>query len=303
VRWIADEVTGVRAEARELDTRDGPPVPYDALLLALGARPLAALPGAIGFAGPRDVLAVRDAIAGLSPGRRHSIAFVAVAGTGWTLPLYELALMTAAHGRRRGLDLAIELVTRESAPLGLFGREASAAVAQRLADAGVRLRTGTFATEFADGKLWLELEGPLDADLVIALPQLAGPRLPGLPHDEQGFVPVDRYGHVRGTEAVWAVGDMTTRPVKQGGLAAQQADVAAAGIAATVAGAAVAVRPYEPKLQGKLLTGAEPVYLERRRNAPPESEASDDFLWWPPHKIAGRHLGPYLASLGMQQTR
>ena len=51
VRWIPDALTGVRAEARELDTLDGPPVRYDALLRALGARPLAALPGAIGSLG------------------------------------------------------------------------------------------------------------------------------------------------------------------------------------------------------------------------------------------------------------
>ena len=50
-----------------------------------------------------------------------------MAGTAWTLPLYELALMTAEHGRRHGLDLAIELITRESAPLGIFGAAASAA--------------------------------------------------------------------------------------------------------------------------------------------------------------------------------
>ena len=102
-----------------------------------------------------------------------------MAGTAWTLPLYELALMTAAHGRRHGLDLAIELITREAAPLGIFGAAASAAVLWRLADADVRIRTGTFPTEYADGRLWLELEGPLDVDLVIALPHLRGPRLPG----------------------------------------------------------------------------------------------------------------------------
>src|SRR5215213_9986461 len=39
VRWIPDVVEGVRPGQRELDTRDGPPVPYDALMLALGARP------------------------------------------------------------------------------------------------------------------------------------------------------------------------------------------------------------------------------------------------------------------------
>ena len=301
IRWIHDAVTAVRTDACEADTSTGPPVPYDALLLALGAHPHAALPGSLSFRGSRDVAAVEQAIERLTPGRRHSVAFVAVSGIGWTLPLYELALMTADYGRSHGLDLAIEVVTRESEPLGVFGREASNAVARRLADAGVGLRTGSFATEVADGRLWLELEGPIEADVVIALPRLTGPRLAGVPHDEQGFVPVDPYGRVRGVERVWAVGDMTTRLLKQGGLAAQQADVAAADIAATIGGAPVEVRPYNPKLQGKLLTGAEPVYLERRPHAPPESEASEAFLWWPPHKIAGRHIGAYLASPGARQ--
>ena len=249
------------------------------------------------------MIAVADAIAALVPGRRHTIAFVAAAGTAWTLPLYELALMTAEHGRRRGLDLAIELVTRESAPLGIFGAEASAAVAGRLADAGVGLRTGTFAQEVAEGKLWLELEGALDVDLVIALPPLGGPHVAGLPDEFDGFVPVDHFGRVRGVERVWAVGDMTTRPLKQGGLTAQQADVAAADIAAQVAGVDIDVRPYKPKLQGLLLTGAEPVFLERRPHAPPASEASDEFLWWPPHKVVGRHLGPYLESITSAASR
>jgi sulfide:quinone oxidoreductase len=302
VRWIRDVVTGVRPEARELDARDGPPVRYDALLLALGARPEPALPGAIPFAGPRDVAAVAEAIAALAPARRHSIAFVAAAGTAWTLPLYELALMTAEHGRRRGLELAIELVTRESAPLGIFGAEASAAVARRLRDAGIHLRTGTFATEVTDGKLWLDLEGSLDVDLAIALPPLSGPHLPGLPQESGGFVPVDRSGRVRGVEGVWAVGDMTARPLKQGGLTAQQADVAAADIAAQVGGADVRVPAYKPTLHGLLFTGADPVYLERRPHAPPESEASDAFLWWPAHKIVGRHLGPYLESLARRES-
>jgi sulfide:quinone oxidoreductase len=298
VRWIPDVVEAVRPDAQELVTRDGPPVPYDALLLALGARPEPVLPGAITFAGPRDVLAVREAIEALRPGRRHAIVFVAGAGVTWTLPLYELALMTAHHGRRHGLDLHLEVVTRESDPLGIFGGAASAAVAERLAAAGVQLRTGSFAEEYADGKLYLELEGPLDADLVIALPRLRGPHLPGLPADDDGFVRVDPYARVRAIERVWAVGDMTNWPLKQGGLAAQQADVAAADIAAQVVGADVRVRPYHPRLQGELLTGEDPVFLERKPGAPATSEASSAFLWWPAHKVAGRHLSAYLESLG-----
>ncbi len=297
VRWIPDLVEAVRPDAREVDTRDGPPVPYDALLLAVGARPEPALAGALSFAGPRDVLAVRETIEALAPERPHTIAFVAMAGTAWTLPLYELALMTAEFGRRRGLDLAIEVISNESAPLGVFGAEARAAVRRRLDDAGVRIRSATFPTEYADGKLWLELEGPLDVDLVIALPHLRGARLAGLPHESGGWVPVDGYGRVRGVDRVWAVGDMTTRPLKQGGLAAQQADVAAADIAAQIAGVDIEVHPYQPKLQGMLVTGAEPLYLQRDPHAAVSSEASSQPLWSPAEKVVGAHLGPYLEAL------
>jgi len=297
VRWISDWLVRVRHEAGEIDTRDGPPIRYDALLLALGATPESVLPGAISFGGPRDVLAVMEAIEDLAPGRRHAIAFVATAAVAWTLPLYELALLTAERARDRGLDVAIELVTREDRPLGVFGVEASAEVERRLAAAGIHLRTGAFAEEVADGKLYLELEGPLDADLVIALPRLRGPAIAGLPHDDQGFVPIDAYCRVRGVDRVWAVGDMTARPLKQGGLAAQQADVAAADIAAR-AGAVVDVRPYRPSLRGLLLTGADPIYLERGAQAPAASRAASAFLWWPAHKVVGHHMGPYLESLG-----
>jgi sulfide:quinone oxidoreductase len=285
VRWIPDLVEAVRPDAREVDTRDGPPVPYDALLVAVGARPEPALAGALSFAGPRDVLAVRETIEALAPGRPHTIAFVAMTGTAWTLPLYELALMTAEYGRRRGLDLAIEVISSESAPLGVFGAEARAAVRRRLSDAGVRIRSATVATEYADGRLRLEQEGPLDVDLVIALPHLRGPQLSGLPHDSGGFVTVDGYGRVLGLDRVWAVGDMTTRPIKQGGLAAQQADVAAADIASRIAGADNEVHPYEPKLQGMLLTGADPLYLQPVPLAGPRQ------------KVVGAHFGPYLEAL------
>ena len=298
VRWIPDVVESVRSTSRELETREGPPVHYDGLLLALGARPEPALAGAVTFGGPGDVLAIRETIEALAPGRQHRIAFVAMTGTAWTLPLYELALMTAEYGRRRGLDLAIELISRESAPLGIFGAEASAAVRRRLSDAGVRIRVGTFPTEFADGRLWLELEGTLDVDLVIALPRLRGPMLPGLPYESGGFVPIGPYGRVRGVERAWAVGDMTTRPLRQGGLAAQQADVAAADIAAQVAGCDVEVHPYLPTLQGMLLTGADPLYLQRDPRATVPSTASSEQLWSPPQKVVGDHLGPYLEALG-----
>jgi sulfide:quinone oxidoreductase len=285
----------VRPDAKQIDTRDGPPVRYDALLLALGAHPTLAVPGALTFAGPRDVLALKEAIDDLMRARRRSrVAFVCVSGTSWTLPLYELALMTAERAVRDGVKLAVEVITAEPSPLAVFGESASAAVARRLAFAGIHVRTGALAQEFDDGKLLLELNDPVDADLVVALPRLRGAAPPGLPHDADGFVPVDRFGRVRGVDDVWAVGDMTARPLKQGGLAAQQADVAAADIAAHF-GAALEVEPYRPELQGVLLTGEEPEYLRR---GPHLSVAARDPLWSLPQKLAGRYLAPYLETLG-----
>ena len=296
VRWIPDVLAGVRTDAREIETRDGPPIRYDALLLALGAQPRPALRGALTFAGPRDVVALMDAIENLAPDRRHRIAFVAAPGTGWTLPLYELALLTAERAALDGLDLAVDLVTPESAPLGVFGAEASAAVARRLAFAGIHVRTGELAQEVADGKLGLELGEPLEVDLAVALPRLRGPAVAGLPHDDDGFVPVDRFGRVRGADRVWAVGDMTARSLKQGGLAAQQADVAAADIAAHF-GAPVDVEPYRPVLQGVLMTGAQPDFLQRGAHG-----SASEPLESPTQKVLGRYLAPYLETLETPPT-
>jgi sulfide:quinone oxidoreductase len=86
---------------------------------------------------------------------------------------------------------------------------------------------------------------------------------------------------------------MTSRPLKQGGLATQQADVAAAAIAAA-AGAEVEAERYRPVLRAMLLTGGSPRYLRHR--AGDHGQVSDDAPWWPPHKISGRELAPYLTA-------
>jgi len=123
------------------------------------------------------------------------------------------------------------------------------------------------ATEVADGAVHLELEGPLRAGLAVALPRLRGPALPGIPDAEHGFVAVDAFGRVEGAPGVFAVGDMTTRVMRQGGLAAQQAEAAASALAAET-GADVTPVPYAPVLRGMLLTGAEPLYLRRDTTTP-----------------------------------
>ena len=72
---------------------------------------------------------------------------------------------------------------------------------------------------------------------MVSLPVPEVPEIPGLPQrPPHGYIPVDRYGGVDGLERVFAAGDATWFPIKQGGIAAQQAD-AAAGAIAELAGA------------------------------------------------------------------
>ncbi|HEY7077021.1 MAG TPA: FAD-dependent oxidoreductase [Solirubrobacteraceae bacterium] len=275
----------VRTGDRELE--------YEALLVAVGARREEAVPGAVTFGGgPDDVARLRAALSGLYAGEPLRVAFVAGPDTAWTLPLYELALLTARWAEQQGLAIEPWLVTHEERALGVFGHEASGSVAELLEEAGVRLWTGAYAESVDDGRLWLSAEGGLPVDLAVAFPRFAGSAIEGLPTDAAGFVPVDSLGRVEGLEDVYAAGDMTSRPLKQGGLATQQADAAASAIAAW-AGAPVKPEPYRPVLRGMLLTGERPRYL---RHAGEASEASDDSPWWPPHKIAGRELAPYLAA-------
>jgi len=95
---------------------------------------------------------------------------------------------------------------------------------------------------------------------------------------------------------VFAIGDATTFPIKQGGVASQEADVVAALIA-RAAGHDVPVPRARPVLRTVMLTGAEPLYLSATiaGGESVASRASRHCPWWPPHKIAARHLAPYLA--------
>jgi sulfide:quinone oxidoreductase len=251
------------------------------------------LPGALRFAGPRDVRAVRAALDDLPREPRPAIALVATGGVGWTLPLYDLACLTAARFDAQGAERDIVLVSAEAGPLALFGPSASRAVARQLAEQRIGIRTSAMAERYADGRLWLATGESLAADLVIALPEPVGPDIPGLPVEGRGFVPVDRFGRVAGVDCVWAAGDVTSRPLKQGGLAVQQSDVAAASIAAW-AGADVEPRPYEPVLRGMLLTGESPRYMRRSSRSTVPSTSSQRPLWSLDAKIAGGRLARYL---------
>ena len=295
-RFTPGELVGVRGDEKVAEFAHCPDVPYDSLVLAAGAVPEEAVPGALTFRGPADSERLRRLLDEVEAAGSGTIAFVHPGGTGWPLPLYELALLTAAELAARAPEVRVVLVTRESMPLELFGRAASAAVGKLLEERGIELRTGHYASSWADGALETVPDGRLEARWAVALPTLRGPDLAGVPRARDGFVPTDRHGRVPGLDGVYAAGDLTAFPVKQGGLAAQQADAVAEAIAAA-AGARLEPQPFEPVLRGLLLTGGAPAFLraELGGGRGETSVAASEALWWPPGKIVGRHLAPFLA--------
>jgi sulfide:quinone oxidoreductase len=117
-----------------------------------------------------------------------------------------------------------------------------------------------------------------------------------LPLAENGFIRVDRFEQVPDAGPVYAAGDVTDFPVKHGGLGSQQADTAAASIAA-LAGAEVTPEPFNPVIYGMLLTGEAPLYLTAHITGGQgsSSEVSDTPTWSPPAKIHAKYLAQYLA--------
>jgi sulfide:quinone oxidoreductase len=298
VEITIDSLAAVDPEGHRVRTRGGLTLDYGALLIAVGAHKQSALPGAVTFSGARATADVRRLLRDAEEGRVGRVAFAVPAGITWSLPAYELALMAASHFSEREIPTEVVLVTPESRPVDVFGTGPSAAVEEMLRLRGIPFHSVT-PVRADSGRLIVEAGEPIPADAVVALPRLEAPRIEGLPGDENGFVPTDEHGRVRGLDGVFAAGDVTSFPLKQGGLAAQQADAAAEAIAADL-GSDVDPHPFRPVLRGLLLTGRAPRYLrtEVMRGRPARSSADEEALWWPPAKIAGRRLGPLLALHG-----
>ncbi len=292
-------LASVDPERRLVRTDRGEEVGYDALAIGIGARPTEALPGALTFAREADARPFRQLLEELGRESAANVVFAVPTGIVWTLPLYELALMTATLLERRGIyHVRLAVVTPEESALRVFGSTASSAVRALLDERSIEVHTGEYPLRIEDRTLIVTPEGAHPADRVVSLPRLEGPGVAGLPHDIRGFIPTDRHGRVEGVNDVYAAGDATTFPIKQGGLATQQADVVAEAIASR-AGAPVTPEPFRPVLRGLLLTGRTPTHLsaELRGGVGETSRAEVEPLWWPPSKIAGRYIGPYLARL------
>ena len=296
-RFIGDAVRAIRPDNHVAELANGEPVIYDMALVCIGAAARPAFMHGFSFLVPGPPLDVTELIERARQSEPHRIAFVVPSGVTWALPIYELALLTAKRLGESREAVELVLVTPEASPLAIFGTRPSEAVGELLRTRGIEFRGGVQAREMEEGTLVLTPgDEELRAAAVVALPLLEGPGIEGLPTDQNGFIPIDEHARVYDADDLYAAGDGTNFPIKQGGLATQQADAAAEHIAARL-GADLEPEPFHPILRGKLITGEETMSMTANvASRDREGFASPDYLWWPPFKVSGRYLTPWLAS-------
>jgi sulfide:quinone oxidoreductase len=286
----------VDAGGQVANTTGGERVRYDALVLALGARATPRFEHALTIDDRRLDETLNGLIQDIEEGYTHRLAFVAPGRMPWQLPMYELALMTAGRAYDMQVQLDITIVTPEDGPLAIFGPAATQAVGGLLHEKGIDVVTSAYAEVPRSGEVAINPGGRrLSVDRIVALPELFGPDIRGVELGEHGFIPVDPYQQVPDAGPVYAAGDAVQFPVKHGGLGAQQADVAAASIAA-LAGVPIEPEAFDPVIHGMLLTDDKPLYLTAHITGGHgfSSEVTEAPAWSPPTKIAARYLAPYL---------
>ncbi len=294
---LCGELGWIDPATRTIHTKADEAIEYDALVLALGATVTKRYPHALTIDDRDLAQTMRGLIQDVEGGYIHKLAFVAPGRMAWPLPLYELALMTAGRAYEMGIELRTTIVTPEDSPLAIFGSSASSTVAELLARANVETINSAYAEVPSSREVVINPgDQRLQVDRVIALPELYGPAVRGIPLGENGFIRVDPYCRVPDVERIYAAGDATDFPIKQGGIGSQQADAAARSIAA-LAGAPVTPERFDPTIHGMLLTNGKPQYLTAHITGGHgfSSEITDTPTSPPPSKIAAKYLAPYLA--------
>jgi sulfide:quinone oxidoreductase len=273
-------------------------LPYDALLLAVGATETPSFPHACTFSDRAAGQTFAQIVGDMQAGAVNTVAFVLPHEWVWPLPLYELALMAAHRARIMNCDLQITFVTSEGRPLKAFGQAAGDAVVRLLDDAGITLHTGVVASVPAPGVVTFAGQ-EVRADRIVTLPKIDGPAVDGIAAGSRWFVPINDRCVVQATDGrVFAAGDATDFPVKHGGIGAQQADTAAAGIA-HLAGLADRPAPLHPVIRGTLLTGTRPLYIAARviDGLGWQSETYEHPPWPSREKVIAEELGDYIRPL------
>ena len=228
---VRTEATAIDRAARTVRVRTTGPagataeedLPYDALVLAPGARPVlppvSGMERALTLRDVADADALVGAVATAGPDGGPARSAV-VLGAGF------IGVETAENLHRRGL--AVTLVELADHVLPPLDPEMAAPVAARLREAGVEVRTGVTVAELGPREAVLTDGAAVAADLVVAAvgvrPDTALARAAGLEVDERGGIVV---GPDQRTSdpAIWAAGDAA---VKTGAIDGAPAHIALA---------------------------------------------------------------------------
>ncbi len=177
--WRRGALDRVELERHLAVTKDGDELRYDMLVLALGAHPGHEwdAEGVLTFHGGRDGPSYRLLLNQLREGRFNKLAFVKPAAVSWPLPLYDLALTTAARcAANDRSEIELSLITPEPEPLEIFGKPASSAIRRLLDYSGVTLYTNSYGAPSRPG--WLDIspgERGMPVDRVVTIPRPGRP--------------------------------------------------------------------------------------------------------------------------------
>jgi len=285
IRVEYQEVVGIDWGARAVELADDRKLPFDHLVVALGASPsFFGIEGLERHGLPmyslRDALTVHRKLEDLlGAKRRNEIPFVRVVvggagptGVEFACELAEFMRKQVRKKRIGAAEYSIEMVEASPRPLGMLDKEMSGWARKRLEKLGIKLLLDTCIKGAHKDHVVLaprplkegetedmlvcdfkkEREKEVTTDLLVwcggfqANPVVA--KL-GLPVDARGRIEVDEHLRVRGKDGVWAVGDCATIVDPSSKRPVPQLAQAAIHQAATAArniAAALAGRPLVP---------------------------------------------------------
>ena len=170
-------VEAVVPEEKFVRLASGLRLDYDVLILCIGARALAGVAGARTFRDQRDLAAFEALLADLADGQLTRLVFAVPPGISWPLPLYELALSSAAHAQRAGGRPRSRSSPRRPSRWPCSVPRCPRGLRDVLDGHEVRFLPGrTPVAVRRDGALELQADGSVPADAVVTVPQLCAHR-------------------------------------------------------------------------------------------------------------------------------
>ncbi len=223
-------------------------IAYDFLMIATGASPVPEpVPGlSLGYSiwNQSDMMRLRSRYMRLltdaRAGSKARLLFLVPPGSDWTGPLYETAFMTDTwlYWNRVRPSIEITLATPEESYVEALGVEMHRPVAAELERHAIVGITGKRAVRVEADAVHFDDGSKMEFDLLVSGVSYSGNApAAALPTDERGFIRTCLASRqVQGHADVYALGDISDFPVKQGYLALLQADAAAEHICARIAG-------------------------------------------------------------------